>query len=466
MRDYKLVLDPPRRRPLHKRHWPWLAMIAVGGLTLALVSLSPDEAGASREASSATTLIGEASPIFDRAISLDLNLPGKVFRSPAPQAQAAAAPGEATGIRRETVTIRSGDTLASLFKRLGVSAQELHGVLQGGEAVSALRKIYPGEELDFEIDESSRLRALAYRIDPTRTLRVRKLGDRFEASMDAREYERRQTRASAVIEQSLFDAATGAGLSESLTMELAGIFGWDVDFALDIRGGDRFSVIYEELYLDGERIGQGNIVAAEFINQGRAYRAVRFQRPDGVSDYYTPEGLSLRKAFLRTPVDFRRISSRFTRSRCHPVLGICRPHQGVDYAASTGTPIRAAGDGIVVSAGDKGGYGRTVVLRHGQTYTTLYAHMSRIAPGIRAGRRVSQGQTIGYVGSSGLATGPHLHYEFRVNGVYRNPLTIRLPQAEPLASELRADFQTLAAPLLAQLDLITRTDLALAEAER
>ncbi|MET0094196.1 MAG: peptidoglycan DD-metalloendopeptidase family protein, partial [Sedimenticola sp.] len=263
---------------------------------------------------------------------------------------------------------------------------------------------------------------------------------------------------------SLYQSAQRAGLDDSLIMELANIFGWDIDFALEIRSGDTFSLIYEEKYLDGDKYRNGAILAAEFINQGRVVRAVRYEDEHGDGSYFSPDGKSMRKAFLRAPVDFRRISSRFTRERYHPVLGKKRPHRGVDYAASTGTPIKAAGDGKVIYRGRKGGYGRTIIIQHGQKYTTLYAHMSKYRGKVKNGSRVRQGQVIGYVGKSGLATGPHLHYEFRVNGVHRNPLTVKLPAAEPIAKKYRADFKQKSAPLLTRLDLVSQTMLATAEA--
>jgi murein DD-endopeptidase MepM/ murein hydrolase activator NlpD len=246
-------------------------------------------------------------------------------------------------------------------------------------------------------------------------------------------------------------------------MELANIFGWDIDFALEIRAGDSFNLIYEEAYLDGEVFDNGNILAAEFTNRGKVFRAIRYQDDQGNSNYYSPDGSSMRKAFLRAPVDFRRISSRFRTARWHPVLGKKRPHKGVDYAAATGTPIKASGDGRVIFRGTKGGYGKTVIIKHGSQYTTLYGHMSRFNKKVKNGSRVQQGQTIGYVGKSGLATGPHLHYEFRVNGVHRNPLTVKIPAAAPIDKRYKSDFQHQSEPLLAKLDLMSRTQLATAE---
>jgi len=279
--------------------------------------------------------------------------------------------------------------------------------------------------------------------------------------------ETRETHASGVIDSSLFLAAKESGISQNIIMELANVFGWDIDFALDIRKGDSFSVLYEELYRNGEKISDGNILAADFTNNGKVYRAVRYTNPQtNVSEYYTPDGKSMRKAFLRTPVNFTRISSRFTTSRYHPVLHKFRSHKGVDYAAKRGTPIYAAGDGKVIFKGKKGGYGNVMILQHGTKYTTLYAHLKTYNRKLRNGSKVKQGQTIAYVGSSGLATGPHLHYEFRVNGVHRNPLTVKLPISNPVPKRYLADFELSTTPVLAQLDLVTRSQqVALADTQ-
>ncbi len=241
-------------------------------------------------------------------------------------------------------------------------------------------------------------------------------------------------------------------------MELANVFGWDIDFALDIRKGDSFTVLYEELFRNGEKIQDGDILAAEFINDGKAYRAVRYTNPQtNVSEYFTPDGKSMRKAFLRTPVNFARISSRFSVNRYHPVLHKVRSHKGVDYAAKSGTPIYAAGDGKVIFKGKKGGYGKVMIVQHGSKYTTLYAHLKTYNRKLRVGSKVKQGQTIAYVGKTGLATGPHLHYEFRVNGTHRNPLTVKLPESKPVPKRYMADFELTTTPMFAQLDLVTRS---------
>ena len=241
-------------------------------------------------------------------------------------------------------------------------------------------------------------------------------------------------------------------MSNNVIMELATIFGWDVDFALDIRQGDNFSLIYQEKYLQGKKVGDGDILVARFENHGNTYTAVRYEDKKGYSQYFTPKGLSMRKAFLRTPVDFTRISSRFNLSRKHPILHKIRAHKGVDYAASRGTPIKAAGDGKVIFSGRKGGYGRVLILQHGTRYTTLYAHLKAFRKGIRVGKRVKQGQVVAYVGSSGLASGPHLHYEFRVNGSHRDPLKVRLPHAKPIDKKRKEQFLHFAKVMVMRLE--------------
>jgi len=246
-----------------------------------------------------------------------------------------------------------------------------------------------------------------------------------------------------------------------VTVQLADIFASEVDFHRDLRPGDRFSVVYESLYSNGEFVRAGRIVAAEFTNDGRTHRAVYFEDSRGRGGYYTPEGRNVRKSFLRSPLEFSRISSGFARSRLHPVLGVWRAHRGVDYAAPVGARVKATGDGTVQFAGHQGGYGKVVILRHRNGHSTLYGHLSGLAKGVHAGRRVHQGEVIGYVGTTGLATGPHLHYEFRLNGVHQNPLRVVLPPGPPITAESREAFALAAAPLLQRLDLIRDRDLAM-----
>jgi murein DD-endopeptidase MepM/ murein hydrolase activator NlpD len=368
---------------------------------------------------------------------------------------------EETAIPWQMETIRKGDNMALIFKRLGLSPQELDRVMRAGQDAKRLKRIMPGQQLKFHITDQG-LEQLVYEMDILNTLKVQREGDDFQATTVSRELETRVANSSGVIDSSLFLAGQAAGLSDNLIMELAGIFGWDVDFALDIRSGDRFTLVYEELFLDGQKQKDGNILAAEFTNRGKTYRALRYTDAKGNSDYYTPDGKSMRKAFIRTPVDFTRISSRFGK-RFHPTLKKQKNHHGVDYAAPTGTPIKAAGDGKLIFVGRKGGYGKTVIIQHGGKYSTLYAHMSRIRPGMRRGKHVKQGQTIGYVGSTGRSTGPHLHYEFRINGVHRNPLTVKLPDAAPIQARYKADFLEKSRGLVALLDVLDRTTVALNE---
>ncbi len=360
---------------------------------------------------------------------------------------------------RET-KVKKGDSLARIFSRMGLSASLLHRIVNSSKEAKELARIRPGEILKVKIDDQGNLLELIHQRNPVVSLQILPEGDSFTTRTVRRNLEKRINHASGVITNSLYEGAKRAGLSDELIMELANIFGWDIDFALEIRAGDHFSLIYEEAYLDGKKYDNGPILAAEFVNRGRVFRAIRYEDDQGNSNYFSADGHSMRKAFLRAPVDFRRISSRFTKARWHPVLGKKRPHRGVDYSAATGTPIKAAGDGRVIFRGRKGGYGNTVIIKHGSQYTTLYAHMSRFNRKVKKGSRVRQGQIIGYVGKSGLATGPHLHYEFRVNGVHRNPLTVKLPAAAPIARKYRKDFLRKSAPLLEQLELITSTVVA------
>jgi murein DD-endopeptidase MepM/ murein hydrolase activator NlpD len=359
--------------------------------------------------------------------------------------------------------IKSGDSLSSIFKKHSLSANLLHRIVHSSKKAKQLTDIRPGETLLLELDEGDNLQRLQLVHNKISSLQITPEQNSFNAIELNRDVETRTAHTSGTIQSSLYVAAKEAGLSENLIMELANIFGWDIDFALEIRAGDRFTVIYEEDYLDGEKLRDGHILAAEFVNRGNSYQALRYEDETGRADYFNPEGRSMRKAFLRAPVDFRRISSRFTQERYHPVLGKKRPHRGVDYAAKTGTPIKSAGDGKIIHRGTKGGYGRTVIIKHGQSYTTLYAHLSRYNKKAKLGSRVKQGDTIGYVGKSGLATGPHLHYEFRVNGVHRNPLTVKLPAAEPIAKRYLADFKLKTQPLLSRLETISQTMVANAQ---
>jgi len=358
----------------------------------------------------------------------------------------------------ETVIIKSGDTLASIFSKKGISSTTTHKIATLNEQTRKLRYIQPGDEIKLLLDEGRQLRQMKFIPDITRTLLVQRNEDQtFTSQIINYQLDAFPAFREGVIESSLFEAAANADIPEDVIMDLAAIFGWDIDFSLDIRRGDRFGIVYEELYKDDVKIRNGRILSAEFINNGKTYQAAYYTDPSGNSDYYAPDGKSMRKAFLRSPVKFSRISSRFSNNRWHPVLSKWRSHKGVDYAASRGTPIRASGDGKIIFAGKKGGYGRLVVIRHGGRYTTAYGHLHRYAKGTRSGKKVKQGQIIGYVGSSGLATGPHLHYEFRVNGVHRNPLTVKLPEAQPVNAAYLDNFKEKTQVYLSMLRLMDRT---------
>ena len=389
-------------------------------------------------------LQASASRRIDANVELALALPA------GPELTATLVPTPEPLAETTTVTVQPGDSLARIFDRVGLSPADVHAVVHASVDARRLVDLRPNQVLSFVRDADGKLVRVEYPLDEGRTLKVARIGERYASEVTEFPVERRVRFAEATITSSLFLAGREAGLSDALTMNLARIFGWDIDFVLDIRAGDRFTVLYEEIFRDGEKVRDGDILAAEFVNRGERYKAVRFN-----DDYFTPEGLAMRKAFLRAPVDFRRISSNFNPNRRHPILNTIRAHRGVDYAAASGTRIYAAGDGRIVHRGRKGGYGNAIEIQHGGNITTLYAHMSRFAPGLSVGSRVRQGQLIGYVGMTGLASGPHLHYEFRLNGVHRNPVTVKLPDAAPLPAEHHARFAAFATPLLAHLKVLS-----------
>ncbi len=347
----------------------------------------------------------------------------------------------------------SGDNLSVIFSRLEIYSQ-LRAILALGEDAADLQRLYPGERLRAG-KRDGQFEALIYEPRGDHYLEITRADadGEFIVSREQHELESRRQSVHAEIRRSLFLDGAAAGLADATLIQIADIFGWDIDFAWDIREGDRLTVIYERIYKDGEYLRDGPVLAAEFQNRGRTLRALRFA-PDGEqAGYFNPEGESMRQAFIRTPVDVGRISSNFGPRR-HPVLGYTRQHQGVDYAAPTGTPIRAAGNGRITHRGTRGGYGNTVIIDHGNNYKTLYAHMNGYRRGHSVGSRVSQGEIIGYVGMTGLATGPHLHYEFHVRDKPVNPVTVDLPRAESLAAEQMKAFQDATAPLLAAIAIV------------
>ena len=346
--------------------------------------------------------------------------------------------------------VQRNDTLDALFRRHSLSISDLANMLDIPLAAEPLRRLRPGDRLTVE-HRGSQVLKLEREIGDAAILNITREPTGFTATEIPREIETRVVGRHGVVRSSLFEAGMAAEIPDSVIMRMAGIFQWDIDFILDVRSDDHFTLLYEERWREGERIGTGAILAAEYVNRGEVFRVVRFADPDGRADYYTPDGRSVRKAFVRAPVEFTRISGSFNPSRRHPVLNTIRAHRGVDYAAPTGTPVIAAGAGKIIRRSAYGSFGNTVIVQHGGNITTLYAHLSRFG-GPRLGTRVDQGDVIGYVGMTGLATGPHLHYEYRIDGVHRNPRTVDLPPADPVAPAHRAAFTETSGALWRQLD--------------
>ncbi|MBM4196730.1 MAG: M23 family metallopeptidase [Gammaproteobacteria bacterium] len=363
--------------------------------------------------------------------------------------------GDPAGVIPDTATtldVQRGDTLERLFHRTGIAPADLSAIMELPVARDNLRILRPGDEIRVSHDNGELL-SLSRAIDVFRSLTITRNGQSFTAELVDLPYTTRTTRSTGTITSSLFQAAASAGLSDSTIMNLATIFASEIDFVLDLREGDQFTVIYEEMWRDGEKLSDGEVLAAEFMTQGKVHRAVRFESSTGEIGYYTPEGQSLRRAWVRAPLAFSRVSSDFNPRRRHPILNTIRAHTGVDYAAPSGTPVRAPADGSVNFRGRKGGYGNAIILQHPGGITTLYAHLSGFGKAARLGARVKQGDVIGYVGATGLATAPHLHYEYRVNGRYMNPRTVKLPGGGvPLQASERPRFQRAALPLVKRLD--------------
>lgn len=359
--------------------------------------------------------------------------------------------------------IQRGDTVAALLSRLGVQDEQAFALLrQKAETQPLFRQLRPGKVVSARTSESGELLALTFPLNGARdnALVVEKRDGRLQASEQGQALTPQVVMKSGEIRSSLFAATDAIGLPDSIAIQMAEVLGGDIDFHRDLRRGDRFSVVYEVLYNQGQPARTGRILATEFVNNGKTFRAVWFESKEG-QGYYTADGKNIRKAFLRSPLEFSRITSGFSHSRLHPILQTWRAHKGVDYGAPIGTRVKATGDGIVEFAGKQGGYGNLVVIRHQGRYTTHYGHLNSFASGIRKGVRISQGDIIGHVGKTGWATGPHLHYEFRINNVHQNPLAVVLPSAPPLAQQQMADFRLYADPLIYRLDRIRGVNLAL-----
>lgn len=355
------------------------------------------------------------------------------------------------GIEWKSHSVSRGDSLGRIFSRFSIDIGLASRVVEHDTA-QTLKKLMPGHELSLGFNPDGDLVALRYELTRMEEILIR-FKDSELVAVRQRQIPTgtRELAVSQAIGSSLFLSASRAGLSDRLIMELVSIFGWDIDFARDIKPGDRFSILYEELFRDGRSIGPGDIVAAEFVTGDTVYHAVRHIDEDGRKQYFDPDGNNLRGTFLKTPMRVSRVTSGFSKRRYHPVLKKWRAHRGVDYGAPSGTPVLATGDGRVNSIGRNGGYGNALVLKHGDQYSTLYAHLSGFRKGLKSGSKVKQGEVIGYVGATGLATGPHLHYEFRVNGVHRDPLTYDTPRAQPIPEHYRETFLAMAQERINQL---------------
>lgn len=337
-------------------------------------------------------------------------------------------------------TIEPGKNLSFYLNQQGLSAKTIHHLLDV-QHKKFLVKVFPGQRCNIALNQDKSVRKLSLHLSATQAISVEAQEDgTFKSQFIEYPTEARTIMSGATIEDSLYIAGKKASLTDNMIMELAHIFAYDIDFALDIRPNDHFKVVFEEYYFKGEKIDNGPILAAEFVNQGKKFTAIRFKDQGGKFSYFTPDGRSLKKAFIRTPVEYTRISSHFNLKRRHPVLHHIRAHKGVDYAAPIGTPVKAAGNGKVDFIGRKGGYGNVVILQHGKKYSTLYAHLHKFHSQLKKDMKIKQGEIIGYVGKSGLATGPHLHYEFRINNQHHNPLTVQLPQAAPLPNGAKTAF--------------------------
>ncbi len=352
----------------------------------------------------------------------------------------------------QTIKVREGDTLSKVFGRLGIPAQDIHEILTTDPATRRLASLQPGQILKLRTNRNNQIAALTLILSPGNTIEVARVEEGFQVEHKLTPLEKQIAFGKGEIQGSLFSSGKRAGLDARVLNQMVEIFGWNIDFALDLQPNDTFRVLYEAKCLEGERIESGHILAAEIVNSGTTHRAIRYTDKNGHTGYFSPEGYGMHQAFLRAPVNFTRISSHFGK-RHHPLLHKMRRHTGVDYSAPHGTPVQATGDGKVIFAGTRGGYGKVIELQHGSRYSTLYAHLSRFSKGIKVGHEIKQGQVIGYVGRTGLATGDHLHYEFRIDGIHRDPLTVALPKRNPIQEGNKRHFIAHAKEMLRLLDI-------------
>ena len=398
----------------------------------------------------APPITSDATPDINPSINPGMDPDMNLGTDPAPDGNTGAGCAAATNCVK--MLVGRGDTLSGILDRFNVHSS-LGGLLKIKKKIAPLMHLRPGNPMHLGIKDG-KLISLTYERSPVEHLEITLDGENYAVANRVLQIEKQETYALGAVNSSFYQAGIETGLSDKIIIEIANILGWDIDFVLDVRQGDQFSVVYDEEFLNGEKLRDGRIHAVEFINAGKTYRALWYTDADGKSDYFSPAGKSMRKPFLRNPIEYARVSSHFNPRRLHPIFKTVRPHRGVDYAAPTGTPIRASGDGKVSFVGTKPGYGNTIIVQHGRVYSTLYAHLSKFARGLRRGSRVRQAQVIGYVGSTGYSTGPHLHYEFRVNGTHKNPLTVKLPDSTPLPKSKMARFKQAVAPALAKLDTL------------
>ena len=433
-RPAESVLHIPHNEPALRKwsHEHWLLAGMFGIVGTALIAIVPGFAKAMRTPSS---------DLAPSHVSLAL---------PLPQSKAGRAPLSSGW---QFVRVRSGETLGIVFEQLKLPATLMHRMLDTTSAKRSLTHLREGQELAFELDGSGQLKTLRFDRDDKSRIDLKVAGESISEDVQLRQVEHRVEIAAGTITRSLYADGARAGLSSSAINEMANIFKYDIDFVEDVRDGDTFQVVFEELWRDGRRIGTGDVIGATFTNRGKRFTAFSYAQ-NGKTEYFDETGRPLKKVLMRIPIEFARLSSTFG-MRKHPVLGRMRAHKGVDYAARTGTPIMAAGDAKVSFAGWKSGYGRAVILDHGQGRSTLYGHLSAWGK-VKAGQHVSQGSTIGYVGMSGLATGPHLHYEFRINGTQVNPLTVTMPKPQPLAGVELVRFRAATSPALAKLLMVEK----------
>lgn len=451
---------------LPRRHQVLLSVVAVATLTLVLLPSEP--ATASRNTSDPS--LADKQLILGERLELPIKVKAGV-NSPAAQAVAskplpalddtsaaetiAVEEPEQPNVQWKGYEVKSGDSLARIFDVMGFTPQQLYKLVQDKQAEKYLLKIHPGDTLRFAQDTEGELIQLAFQISPIETLIVSQTNKGYVSEIATKEVQIQEAFAFAEIDSNFWNAGINAGLTDNQIMSIANIFGWDIDFALDLRKGDEFSVIYEKEYVDGEFAGYGKVLAAEFVNQGTKYQAVLHSN----GEYYAADGKAMRKSFLRSPVKFTYISSSFNPRRLHPVTGRVRPHNGTDYAANVGTPVMSSGAGKVIESAYNNLNGNYVFIQHGERYVTKYLHLSKRL--VKRGDRVKQGEIIGRVGATGRVTGAHLHYEFLVDGVHRNPRTVKFPQAEALTAQEMPEFNKIAAQRLAMLAEQKRVQLAM-----